>query len=229
MSSSRNGDLTADALRLSDAPWTNDEQVNDFLTTLELPPEPIMKQYQAEREVLEAVAPKVGEQAPEFRLEKLTSEGVRSGEYVSLSDFQGHKLALLFGNYTCPVYRGQLDSFADAYRTHGERLAFLIVYVREEHPEDGWQVGINHDQCVVYTQPTTLDERAAVAADLIKQHSIHIPTVLDGMDNAVCTLYNGSPERLYLLDETGKVMHRSPAGPFNMDAVNAWREALSAY
>ncbi len=227
MSSSRNDDLTADALRLSDAPWTNDEQVNDFLATMELPPEPVMKQYIAAREIIEAKVPKEGEKAPEFRLEKLSPEGRRSGEQVSLSDFRGRKVALLFGNYTCPIYRGQLDSFADAYRLHGDRIEFLTVYVKEEHPEDGWQVGINHDQCVIYTQPETLDQRAAIAADLIKRHSISIPVVMDGMDNAVCTQYNGSPERLYLLDESGVVLHRSPAGPFNMDAVKAWRDALA--
>jgi hypothetical protein len=208
-------------------PWTTDTAINDFLETLELPPEPVVKQYMAERAPLEAAAPAEGSQAPDFSLERLTPEGQRSGEFVSLADFCGRPLALLFGNYTCPIYRGQLASFAAAHAEFGERIAFLVVYIKEEHPEDGWQLDINRDQCVVYYQPNTADERAAVAADLMRKHKFIIPTVMDGMDNAVCDLYAGSPERLYILDENGTVLHRSPPGPFDMSTVNAWRAALA--
>jgi len=209
------------------APWTPDEAINDFLATLELPPEPVVKQYMKEREPLEAAAPSEGEIAPAFSLEKLTAEGQRTGEQLSLADFSGKPLALLFGNYTCPIYRGQLECFSAAYAEFGDRMAFLIVYVKEEHPDDGWQLGINLDQCVVYTQPATADERAKIAADFVARYSVTIPMVMDDMNNTVCDLYAGSPERLYLLDESGVVVHRSPAGPFNMEAVDAWREALA--
>jgi len=52
--------------------------------------------------------------------------------------------------------------------------------------------------------------------------------VIDDMKNTACDLYAGSPERLYIIDEQGVVTHRSPEGPFQMDAVNAWCDALSA-
>ncbi len=210
----------------SDAPWTTDAAVNEFLQDLELPPEPVLKQYMQERAVLEAAAPKPGEPAPDFRLEKLAASGARSGKFVSLADYRGRPLALVFGNFTCPIYRGQLEQFIAAYAEHGERIAFLKIYVKEEHPEDGWQLGINRDQCVVYNQPQDADARADIAGDLIARFQLPMPVVLDDMQNSVCTAYHAAPERLYILDSAGVVLHRSPPGPFHMDAVDAWRAAL---
>jgi hypothetical protein len=232
MSSSRNSsqdDLKKVAVPAwNDSPWTSDPAVNDYLATMELPPEPVMQQYIAERAPLEAAAPKVGEVVPDFRAERLGPDGLRSGELTGPADFRGRPLALLFGNYTCPIYRGQFERFAAMYEKHRERVEFLVVYVKEAHPEDGWQIGINHDQCVVYQQPTSMDERAVIAADFIARHQVTIPVAIDDMENTACDRYAGSPERLYIIDEQGVVMHRSPEGPFQMDAVDAWCDALSA-
>ena len=45
-------------------------------------------------------APKIGDPAPDFELEKLTTSGGRSGEHCILSDLQGKPVALVFGSYT---------------------------------------------------------------------------------------------------------------------------------
>ena len=45
-------------------------------------------------------APKVGDPAPDFDLEKLTASGGRTGEHCILSDLQGKPVALVFGSYT---------------------------------------------------------------------------------------------------------------------------------
>jgi len=45
-------------------------------------------------------APKVGDDAPDFELEKLDSSGKRTGEMVQLSANFGTPIGLIFGSYT---------------------------------------------------------------------------------------------------------------------------------
>ncbi len=49
---------------------------------------------------LEARAPAIGTQAPDFRLERLDIRGKASGNYESLANHRGTPVALLFGSYT---------------------------------------------------------------------------------------------------------------------------------
>lgn len=48
----------------------------------------------------QAVALKVGEEAPDFRIERLDRSKKRTGEFVQLSDLRGRPVALAFGSYT---------------------------------------------------------------------------------------------------------------------------------
>ena len=45
-------------------------------------------------------APKVGEDAPDFRIERLDDAGNRTGEMERLSDNFGTPIGLIFGSYT---------------------------------------------------------------------------------------------------------------------------------
>jgi hypothetical protein len=58
----------------------------------------------AERLAREAAAPGVGDKAPDFKLERLSETGKRTGEMVSLSQHlannQGRPVGLIFGSYT---------------------------------------------------------------------------------------------------------------------------------
>lgn len=53
-----------------------------------------------ERALRDKAAPRVGELAPDFKIERLTPEGVRSGETFHLSSVRGKPVALVFGSYT---------------------------------------------------------------------------------------------------------------------------------
>jgi len=44
--------------------------------------------------------PKVGENAPDFELERLDRTNKRTGDYVKLSNLRGKSVALCFGSYT---------------------------------------------------------------------------------------------------------------------------------
>lgn len=54
----------------------------------------------AEHSAREANLPKVGDMAPDFRIERLDRDRKRSGDYVRLSALRGGPVALLFGSFT---------------------------------------------------------------------------------------------------------------------------------
>lgn len=58
------------------------------------------RQIRAERVDRERRAPKPGELAPDFELERLSANGKRTGEMVRLSQSKGRPVALIFGSYT---------------------------------------------------------------------------------------------------------------------------------
>ena len=45
-------------------------------------------------------SPQVGDQAPDFQLERLGPAGERTGEQMTLSSLQGKPVGLIFGSYT---------------------------------------------------------------------------------------------------------------------------------
>lgn len=70
---------------------------------LNLTREQYLEEYEAmvcERALRNRAAPKVGEPAPDFEIERLTSAGKRSGETFRLSSTRGKPVALVFGSYT---------------------------------------------------------------------------------------------------------------------------------
>ncbi len=211
---------------MPDNRWTLEPEIDAYLEVIELPPDEFMQQLAAERAPIEAAAPKAGEAAPDFSVQRLAADGTLTGEHVNLADYRGRPLALLLGNYTCPIYRGQTGRFNEIFSELHHELDFLLIYNREAHPEDGWQVKINHTQNIVYDQPATLEARVAIAAECMETRGITMPVAVDGMNNSANTRYAGSPERLYLIDADGIVRHRSPPGPFKMDAIESWYRAL---
>ena len=80
---------------------------------------------------------------------------------------------------------------------------------------------------VLYSQPTTTDERAEVAQACVLRLNFEMPMLLDEMSNAVDEAYAALPERLYLVDAEGNVVWRCGPGPFGFD-VDGWEEQIKA-
>lgn len=70
----------------------------------------------------------------------------------------------------------------------------------------------------------------AIANDFVRRSSYELPLVVDGMNNAADELFAGWPERLYILDEQGRVAYKGEPGPFGFkpEEVEAWLEARAA-
>ena len=79
---------------------------------------------------------------------------------------------------------------------------------------------------VCYLQPRTLDQRVAIANDFAKRFQYPIPIGVDNMTDTANRLYGGWPERLYVIDEAGRIVYKGGLGPFNYrpQEVRAWLE-----
>jgi hypothetical protein len=109
-------------------------------------------------------------------------------------------------------------------RQWGDRADFLTVYIKEAHPEDEWQMKSNEKEGVCYRQPKTLAERLRIANDFVSRFGYRVPLAVDGMDNAADELYAGWPERLYVIDDQGRIAYKGKTGPFGYhpEEVEAW-------
>jgi type I thyroxine 5'-deiodinase len=96
-------------------------------------------------------------------------------------------------------------------------VSFLVVYILEAHPSDVWQMQSNLKDQVVFASPKNEEERAFVAGACVRKLGIKFPAVLDGFDNTVEKQYTGWPDRLYLIDGTGKIVYKSRPGPFGFE------------
>lgn len=112
------------------------------------------------------------------------------------------------------------------YNDYKERADFLTVYIREAHPQDEWQMKSNlkDKDDVCYAQPKTLDQRVAIANDFTKRFKFPVPFGIDDIGNAANDAYAAWPERLYVIDENGRVAYKGGNGPFHYDPkeVRAW-------
>ena len=99
-------------------------------------------------------------------------------------------------------------------KRYGDEVAFVNVYVREAHPTDGWRMISNDLAGVKVTQPRTYAERCKAASECCGALHMSIPLVVDGIDDAVGHAYSGMPDRLYLIDRSGRVAYKGGRGPF---------------
>ena len=59
-----------------------------------------MRQSWLERIERDKDSPRIGDEAPEFELERLSPAGMRTGDHLRLSALRGRPLGLIFGSFT---------------------------------------------------------------------------------------------------------------------------------
>ena len=165
--------------------------------------------------------PRLDDAAPNFTLS--TPDGK---ETVQLSKLIGTKpVVIVLGNFTCGPFRAMYPDVEAVHRRHKNDAAFLMVYVREAHPTDGWKMEQNERLGVAVKQPTTLGERVKVAGQFCTKLKPAMPVVVDEIDDRVGNAYSGMPARLYVIDKHGKVAYKSGRGPFGFK-VGEMEQAL---
>ena len=109
-------------------------------------------------------------------------------------------------------------------KKYSDRANFVTLYIKEAHPLDEWQMDSNVTEGVCYPQPTTSDQRIAIANDFVKRFSWEIPLLIDPIENPANAAYSGWPERFYIVDEAGTIVYKGKPGPFGYhpEEVEAW-------
>lgn len=115
-------------------------------------------------------------------------------------------------------------------------MDFVVVYLEEAHPTDGWMYGaVRHK----ISQHTSMEERRAAAC--IMQNELNTifkargvgnfgephappPLVIDQMENVCSHSFGALPERLAILDK-GRLIFLGGKGPEDY-SVDACRRAL---
>ena len=120
-----------------------------------------------------------------------------------------------------------MGALHELYRTHRDRVAFFVVYIREAHPEDGWAFTMNREQGIAVYDPTTDDARTEVAAVCALRLELELPVLVDRVDDEVARAYGGWPDRLYLIAADGAIAYQGGEGPDGF-LPEALGEALSA-
>ncbi len=104
-----------------------------------------------------------------------------------------------------------LNALYDKYR---DRAAFYIVYIKEAHPIDLWQMPSNERDHVLLYSPRTDGERFENAGQCVRKLGIRIPALIDGIDDRTEGVYTGWPDRLYVIAAGGRIVYKSGPGPF---------------
>jgi len=107
-------------------------------------------------------------------------------------------------------------------------VAFFVIYIREAHPTDEWLVESNEQDHVLYTQPSTREERTEVASVCALQLDLTIPMLIDDMDNSTDRQYYALPDRCYLVGRDGRIVYRGMPGPFGF-RVAELEQAIERY
>jgi hypothetical protein len=110
------------------------------------------------------------------------------------------------------------------HRRYGDRARFLTVYIKEAHPTDEWQMDSNESEDVCYLQPRSTADRIAIANDFVRRFKYPIPILVDPIENPANAVYAAWPERLYVVDEAGRIAYKGGMGPFEFhpEEVEAW-------
>jgi len=84
---------------------------------------------------------------------------------------------------------------------------------------------------VLVASARTIAERDGAAHLCVLKLGLHIPALVDDMQDSTERAYTGWPDRLYVIDRAGRVAFKSQAGPFGFhpdEMAKALRSAIAA-
>lgn len=153
-------------------------------------------------QVVEPVEP--GDSLPELSFESI------DGSTVSLASLRGRPAVIVFGSSTCPPFVRSVPLVLALERRFRGRVGFLLVYLDEAHPTDGWALPRNRFEVA---QARSIEDRRAAADSFRAAMSIPFPVALDSMSSEARRVFDAFPNRMAIVDGEGRIVHLGPPGP----------------
>ncbi len=147
-----------------------------------------------------AGGPPIGTPAPDFALTTL------DGQVVRLSDLRGRTVVIEFGSFTCPSFRKAAAGLEVARRRHSDDVVWLVIYGAEAHPSDGRESPENRAEGISHPQHRTMGDRMEMAALARDSLGLERTLVVDDLNDTATRLYEGHPNRLYVVGVDGTVV-----------------------
>ncbi len=72
----------------------------------------------------------------------------------------------------------------------------------------------NLKEGILIASAKTFHQRDSAAETCVVKLGIHVPALVDDMQDTTELAYTGWPDRLYVIDREGRVAFKSSAGPF---------------
>lgn len=108
-------------------------------------------------------------------------------------------------------------------------MQFLLVYIREAHPDSVLFVPADGGRKTLQIVPQTSSsvERLKNLDQCVSMLKLTMPALIDSDDNVVNRAYAAWPDRLYTVDVDGKIGYKSGPGPFGFKTpeLEAWLRA----
>lgn len=146
----------------------------------------------------------VGDPLPDLTFESL------DGPPVALASLRGRPTVLVFGSCTCEPFVGSMTAISALERDFRDRVAFLLIYIDEAHPTDGWVMPGNPFEVA---RARSIADRRAAATEFRNRLGVEMPIALESMDLSAERIFGAFPNRLVIADAEGKVVAIGPPGP----------------
>jgi len=145
-----------------------------------------------------ARGPEEGKPAPDFALVNL------NGQVVTLNSLLGKPTVIEFGSYTCPIFRGKVNSIAKLQEQFGDRVNWIMIYTYEAHASDGdFATPVNARAGIEIPQHQSFFDRVRCAKRTKEQMNLNRSILVDNFENSVTKAYSGHPNRGYVIDAEG--------------------------
>ncbi len=133
-----------------------------------------------------------GDSFPSF--EFVTTNGDR---LVNHDVFVDKPVLVIFGSMTCPMTASAAPSVQELYDEFGDRVEFIMLYVREAHPGEN------------FTQSATMEEKLEYARALKKFYDIQWTVAADNIDGDLHRALDPKPNAAFLMNSAGVILFRS--------------------
>ena len=128
------------------------------------------------------------------RVELLSTDGSR----FQLDEYaDGRPILFVTGSITCPLTVASLPDLRTLHQQYGEKVAFVLLYVREGHPGEN------------YLQSQTIEEKLQHARALQQTFGVSWPVAVDDIDGSLHRALDAKPNSLHLVNSNGKIAFRS--------------------